>query len=448
MRHRAARADSMSHGHVSTRFNDRSPCTGTLGAEPVARPMERHLVPTVALALLCVLSGTATAAMPTVAEAAAKAKEKGPLTLLAAAEVKVAGSQKHAAGLPSLTNPYIELFVDRSKDTSAGVAVHGSLWLPIELAGQRDKRIGEVDTLIAWKQGARAAAEAVAVGEAVTAWGELVVALSRRAEAHAGEKIAREEAAYVKGRLEAKDATAVDAAVAEGEVARWVQAKVEADIAVATTKTRLAIAVGEATLDTAEDAPKIVLPELRWKDDGAFVKHVEEHSPVLLAAEREATYFLASRDRWDTEKYPPVNLILSAGRTDSGAFQYGVGLAWSLPVLRKNQAEVGRADAEAERAKAAKIIARTALVARAKGAFAAYTAARTALSTVDEIAMPAATAVVDASVAAWKAGKLEASRVFLARRDLATARARRLDVVAIGYKAFGDLAGLLGEVPS
>lgn len=387
------------------------------------------------------------APLPTATEVARKAREKGPLTLLAAAEVKLAGSQKAAAGLPPLTNPYLEVFVDRSKDTSGVAAVQANLWLPIELAGQRDKRLAEIDGLVAWKKTARAAAAAAAVGEAVTAWGELAIALAHRKEALAGEKIAREESAYVKGRLEAKDATAVDAAVAEGEVARWVQSKVEADITVSTAKARLSIAIGEPTLEAPDDAPVIELPPLPWKDDAALVAKLDASSPVLLAAEQEATFFLASKDRWEVEKYAPVNLILSAGRTDLGAFKYGVGLAWSFPVLRKNQAEIARADAEADRAKAAKLIATTALHARAKGAFAAYTAARTALDTVDTLALPAAQAVVDASVTAWKAGKLEATRVFLARRDLATARARRLDVAAIGYRAYGELAGLIGEVP-
>lgn len=400
-----------------------------------------------ALGLFLLPAAVRAATLMDAREAATKAREKGPLTLLAAADLKLAGSQRAAAGLPPLTNPYLEVFVDRSKDTSGLAAVQANLWLPIELAGQRDKRVNEIDSLVAWKKTARAAASAAAVGEALAAWSELAVAVTRRKEAVLGEKIAREEAAYVKGRLDAKDATAVDLAVAEGEVARWVQTKAEADVAIATARTRFSIAVGEPSLETPDDAPAITLGALPWKDDAALLAKLDATSPVLRAAEEEASFFLASKDRWEAEKYTPVNLILSAGRTDLGAFKYGVGFSWSFPILRKNQAEIARADAEADRAKAAKLVAATALHAKAKGAFAAYNAARTALDTVDTIALPAAQAVVDASVTAWKAGKLEASRVFLARRDLATARARRLDVAAIGYRAWSELGGLVGEVP-
>jgi len=40
-------------------------------------------------------------------------------------------------------------------------------------------------------------------------------------EAIAAEKIARDEAAYVAGRLAVNDATKVDAALADSEIARW-----------------------------------------------------------------------------------------------------------------------------------------------------------------------------------------------------------------------------------
>ena len=57
-------------------------------------PMQR-LPALVALLLLAPAARAAT--FPTVAEVAEKAREHGPLTLLAAAEIKVAGSQKVAA---------------------------------------------------------------------------------------------------------------------------------------------------------------------------------------------------------------------------------------------------------------------------------------------------------------------------------------------------------------
>lgn len=114
------------------------------------------------------------APLPTATEVARKAREKGPLTLpsAAAAEVKLAGSQKAAAGLPPLTNPYPR-GVRRSQQgderrrrrPGQPLAADGDRG-PARQAHRRGQRP------VAWKKTARAAAAAAAVGEAVTAWGE------------------------------------------------------------------------------------------------------------------------------------------------------------------------------------------------------------------------------------------------------------------------------------
>lgn len=385
-------------------------------------------------------------AFPTLAQAVDRARTKGPAARLAAAEVRVASSTKHAAGLPPLTNPYLEVFVDRAT-THGPATVQGNLWLPIELSGQRDARVGEVEALVKWKSMALTAAAADAVGEATAAWGEVIVAHARRRHAAAGEAIAKEEAAYMSARLEAKDATLADVALAKGEVARWLQAKAEADVAYAIAKARLSVAIGDPDLEDPTTAIHVELPALRWKDGDAMAKHLAEASPVLKAGALEAAAFLASKDRWEREKWAPVNLILSVGRSEMGDMRLGGGVAWTFPVLRKNQAETAKAQAEADRAENARVIMAATIAARAKGFYAAYDMARKALATIDDVAIPASESVVEASLAAWRAGKLDPSRVFLARRDLATARDRRLDLATAAFRAYAELSSLLGELP-
>ncbi len=399
-----------------------------------------------ALSVSVFAQNTSAAPLMTRRAAAERGRAYGPSTVMATADLKTATALQGAAGLPPLTNPYLELFVDRSKETQ-GAAVQANLWLPIELAGQRAKRLDEVDRLVAWRKAAKVAAASLAEGEAVGAWGELAVALARRKDAADGAATAQAESAYVKARFQLNDGTALDVALAEGEVARWVQAGAEANVAVATATARFGVAIGEPLTESLDDMVFESLPSLPWKDEKALVAHLESVSPLLAAAEEEVRFFTASRERWDVEKYAPVNLILSVGRTDLGNVSFGAGLAWSLPLLRKNQTDVARADAEADRARAAKVLALTTLRARARGAFAAYQAVRSALDTLETIAVPAAKTVVDLSVAAWKKGQLEATKVFQARRDLATARARRLDLSAMGWRALGDLAALGAGVP-
>jgi cobalt-zinc-cadmium efflux system outer membrane protein len=387
-------------------------------------------------------------AFPGLAAAIERARTRGPQSLLAAAELRVAGSSQRAAGLPPLTNPYLEIFVDRSRDTVGAAAIQANLWLPIELSGQRAARVREVETLVEWKKTARSAAQAGAVGEAVLAWGEVLVAWAQVQHAIEGEKIARDEAAYVNGRFESKDATIVDKALADGEVAQWVSRRAEASLTYALAHARLAIATGDPGLgDPPADELAVDLPALKSKSGDQLARDLVAHSPALRQYQQEAEAFLASREKWDSEKYLPVNFILSGGRSDTGAFRFGGGLAWTFPVLRKNQGEIARAEAEADRAKATYAIAAAAIAARAKGFHQAYEVARQALEAIDKVAIPAAKAVVEASVVAWRAGKLELSRVFLARRDLAVAHDRRLQITAAGFRAYGDLAGLVGDAP-
>lgn len=402
----------------------------------------------VALAVFVVsVPAIARAEFPSLKQAIEKARVRGPAALVASADVRVAGATRYGAGLPPLTNPYLEVFVDRTKETSGVAQVQANLWLPVELSGQRGKRLAEVDAMVAWKQTAKAAAQSNAVGEAVAAYGELLVAAARKQHATDGEKIAREEAAYVSGRFDAKDATIVDKAQADGEVGRWLTMRAEADLAFALAKARLSIAIGDPNLEDPRGDLSVELPALRFKDSDAFSKFLVENSPTLKQHSMEATYFAVSKDKWEADKYAPVNFILSAGRSDAGDLRLGGGMSWTFPVLRKNQSEIGRAEADAERAKGNYEIAKASVTARAKGFFVAYDVARKAISTIDSIAVPAAQAVVDASVAGWKAGKTEQTRVFLARRDLATARERRLEITAIGWRAYGDLAGLVGDTP-
>lgn len=409
--------------------------------------MIKHVLCAATAALLAFAPALARAEFPTLPQVIERARMRGPASLMAAADVKVAGATRFGAGLPPLTNPYLEVFVDRSKETTGVAAIQANLWLPIELSGQKGKRLAEVDAMVKWKQVARSAAQAGAVGEAVAAYGEMMVAAARKQHAVDGEKIARDEATYVIGRFDAKDATAVDKAQAEGEVARWLQLRSEAELSYALAKARLAIATGDPNLEDVTGPVAIELPALHFKDGDALAKALLDKSPVLEQHTLEAEFFARSKDKWEADKYAPVNFIVSAGRTDFGDVRLGGGISWTFPVLRKNQSEIARADADSDRAKGNLEIAKASITARAKGFFVAYEVARKALATFDEIAIPASQTVVSASVDAWKAGKAEQTRVFLARRDLATARDRRLDIVAVGWRAYGDLASLVGDVP-
>ncbi|MEO6419240.1 MAG: hypothetical protein ABIP39_07535, partial [Polyangiaceae bacterium] len=364
----------------------------------------------VVLALLLVANRAD--AFPSLAAVVDRARAHGPSVVLAGADITVAAATRHAAGLAPLTNPYAEIIAERGKYTE-DAAITGSLYLPFELSGQRSARIGEVNALMRWKTAARASAAAAAIGEAVSAYGENVVAAARLREAGEGERVAREEATYIGGRLAVGDATSVDQALADGETARWLQSKSEAEVALSLAHARLAIALGDARLDVPSEVDVVDLPRLRSSNAQAQAERLRVTSPALLAPTLEASYFAATRQRLEAEKYPPLNIILRGGRGDLGEARFGGGLAWTFPFLRSNQGEIARAGAEEVRALTSRSIVAGALDARLTGLSAAYEVVSRAVASTDAVAIPASETVVEACVRAWKAGKLDLQRVFL-----------------------------------
>lgn len=406
------------------------------------RPLALSLLAALAAPFAPSHASAAALGLPEVVE---RVKTKGPVALTSAADVQVATATRTAAPIPPFLNPTLEVLVDRGRATK-DVQIIAQLYVPIEVSGQRSARIGEADAYLRWRQSDQRRAIASAVGEAVGAYGELLVSVERLRDATEGEKVAREESAYYRGRLEAKDATVVDVSLAEGELARWLQARSEAELSVARARTRLAAALGGGQVE-APAAGAAEVPALRYAEETTLLAKAAQSSPFLEAPGLEAQYWAASRDRLEADKTPPVSVVLIGGRGDLGEARYGAGIAWAFPVTRTNKVEIARADAERDRALVTKSVSGQAVETAARGHFQSLALSRAALATHDKVAIPAALAVVDSSLAAFKAGKIELNRVFLARRDLATARARRLDALATAWSAYAGLAQLLGELP-
>jgi outer membrane protein, heavy metal efflux system len=401
----------------------------------------------VALLPTLLLTRTALADLPALTDVVIAARTRGPEATMTKASIGVAKSYKVGAGVSSLYNPTLEIFADRGKYTEGGAQVIANLYLPVEISGQRSKRLDEADAFLAWKGAEADRGAATAIGEAVDAYGEMLVQSARLREAVIGEKTADEEAKYVEARLAAGDATALDTAIARGEVARWLQTRSEVEVALALARGRLASAIGAPTVDLPGPKQTADLPALRFATAEDLVAELRKASPVLKAPAFEAQYFASSRKRWDVEKYSPFTFVLIGGRGDLGETRYGLGIAWTLPLVRTNEGEVARATAESERALTAGVIVETAMTARARGYFDAYTKARKALADIDAAAIPAAEAVVAAATGAFEAGKIDLARVFLARRDLATARERRLALAFDGWHAYANMSALLGGLP-
>ncbi|OJH41718.1 TolC family protein [Cystobacter ferrugineus] len=382
---------------------------------------------------------------PSLDEVVARARTHGPAVVLATADVDIAGASRQSAGLPPLTNPYLEVIAD-TVPGAEGVAVAGSLFLPVEVGGQRGRRIQEADTLVRWKEAQRDEAAARAMAEAVAAYGQVLVAEARLRTLEEAAALSEEDARYVEGRLQEGDATALDAAHARAEVARWAQRRAELEVALARARGRLSISVGQPELATRPASRGAELPPLS-EPEALAPPALEERTPTLRAADIEADFFDASRGRWEAERFVPLNLVLTGGRDELGRAHGGVGLAWTFPIFQRNQTEIARARAEKARAERNLELLRRAVTLRGRALLDALNATRRALQVTDDSALPAAQRAVDASTQAWKLGKLDFARVLMARRELVLMRDDRLALLSAAWGSYAELTQLLGALP-
>jgi outer membrane protein, heavy metal efflux system len=385
--------------------------------------------------------------LPSLNRVIAIARERAPAVVSARADLNVGRSSYVGARLSPLTNPYLEVFVDRGNmNATKDVAVQANLWLPVELSGQRGRRIEEADALVAWKTQSVEASRASAVGEAVRLYGDVLVNAERVRSFEGVLATARAEAELYEARLKAGDATQQDAKLAVVEVVRNSVALAESRADYARSAAELARVLGQEGFGPPDGA-SLEPPPIAEGDALSWIDRAIKRSPYLLAYEKEATYYARAKERQSREAHVPVNLIVSAGRGDLGETRLGGGVSWAFPSLRRNQGEQARAEAERSRALAERDVRRRSLVAMLRGLYDERLTVRAAVEEVARTGEPAAQEALDAAVATQRAGKGEFLRVLTARRDLALLRSRRLELARREWSVVGDIVTLTGELP-
>jgi cobalt-zinc-cadmium efflux system outer membrane protein len=404
----------------------------------------------VCIALSCaaaaLTSTRAQAAWPTLEEVVARSRAHSLTVIEAQGAVRTATAAGVGARMSRFNNPYLEIFVDRAPQTTqGGVTVQANLWLPIELHSQRPSRIAEATEYLKWRNVEYADAQARSMGEAIGVYGDIVVAAARLAQAQRAEAQARAEAEYFGRRVQASDATLYDKSLAENELARWVQTRVEAQLALATGRARLAQLTGIEVDAPAGEVAEV--PRLRQAFSPDQAAQLGEKSPAVQALGAEARYWDASRERAEAEKNNPISFIITAGRGDAAEARFGAGIAWTFPLIRRNEGEVARAHAEEQRSLQLRTGVRNVVEQRIRSSYDIYNAAKNGVDTLDSTGLPAARRVVEAATEANRAGKVELLQVFIAKRELAIANSRRLDLVAVAWRTYGELAALRGDLP-
>ncbi len=399
------------------------------------------------IAASTLVARSARAEFPTLERSIQIARQHAIVVADAQAELGVAHAQRTGAGVSALGNPYVDVQIDKGLGTTQEVQALGYAYFPVDIGGQRGARIEEANKFTKWRELGVVDARAIATGETVTAYGEVVIGMARVAQAEAGEATAREEAKYFAGRLESKDTTVYEKSLADAEVARWVQLRAEAQLRLTSGRARFAQLIGVIDIDTPPATTTVEPPGLRASWDDAYVAKVADRSPLVQRLNAEGRYWDASVERYKTERLPPVALELIGGRGTQGEARLGGGVVLTFPVTRRYQGEIARAEQGKTHVATRLSLYRTILQSRLRAARDAIVAVNKATKELDANGMVALERAVSSSVEGFKLGKIEITRVLLARRDLSIARARRLNLLEASWRAYADLTILSGEVP-
>jgi cobalt-zinc-cadmium efflux system outer membrane protein len=381
-------------------------------------------------------------AAPSLERVVALARELAPSVTVARAEVGVSRSAYVGARLGPVANPYLEVLADRgTAGATKDLTIQGQLFVPIEVGGQRGLRVAEADALVAWQEAGLDASRAAAAGEAVRAYGALVVAAARVHTFSGLAEVSRDEAGVYEARLAAGDATQHDAKLAKVELARNSVIVAESRADLARAQADLHRLIGARVAEPAGVAAEPPPPKIQEPVAAAA------SSPHVLEKAREATFHAQARARQGRDALSPINVIVTAGRGDLGEARFGGGLGWAFPVARRNQGEQARAEAERARASIERDVRARVIAATIEGLSAERREVRRALAELAESAEPAAIESVEAAAATQRAGKGELLKVLIARRDLALVKARRLDLLQREWSLLSDLVTLTGDLP-
>ncbi len=398
-------------------------------------------------------AGPAHAEFPTLERSIQLAKEHAVIVAEATGEVGVARAQMAGAKQSILGNPSLDVQIDQgiggqqSPGSTQQLQALGYMYFPLDIGGQRGARVEEADKLIKWRELGLQGAKIVATGEAVAVYGEVLLGHARVSFATQGEQDAKDEAKYFAGRLSAKDTTVYETSLAEAEVARWVQQKAEATLRLASARARYAQLTGIADFDAPPPNPSPAPPSLRGPWDDAYIARLVDKAPIIARLTAEKTYWESSVERYKTERFPPFTLELIGGRGSAGEARLGGGFIVAFPVTRRNQGEIARAESSRNTAVAQLALYRNVIQSRLRAARDAYVAVDKCVKELDAVGMPALEKAVSASNEAFKLGKIDQNRMLLARRDLALARARQLDLLEAAWRAYADLAIIGGDLP-
>jgi outer membrane protein TolC len=371
------------------------------------------------------------------------ARERAPEVMLGRSALNASRSSYVAADLAPLGNPSLEVKADHgTMGVTKDVTIDASVWLPVELAGEKPTRRREARDFVGVHQALLEQARAAATSHTLRAFGALAVATARARVLGEMLNVARAEADYYAQRLAAGDTTERDAALASLEASRNEALLSEAQVDILQHVGELAELTGRVVEKNValEETP----PPFAAKRSAA---ELAQAMPVARVLEAQARYYASSQERLKRESYNPLSFGLTGGRGDYGEARIGGGIGYTWGLFRANQPERARAAAEKQRSLEELRLRREIVARRIELLERELVELGRTVDIVTRSALPAATRAVQAAVETNRAGKGDWLTVLVSRRDLSALSLRRLELLDRAWLALADLVEMTGELP-
>src|SRR5262245_22893714 len=117
----------------------------------------------------------ARAEFPTLDRSMQLARARALVVAEAEGELGVANAQMAGARQSIFGNPFSDIQIDRGLESGQTVQALSYTYIPVDVGGQRGARIDEAQRLIDWRKLGLTDARAIATGDTVAAYGEMVI---------------------------------------------------------------------------------------------------------------------------------------------------------------------------------------------------------------------------------------------------------------------------------
>lgn len=384
-------------------------------------------------------------ALPSLETILEKAAARAPEVRLGEASLEIGRAEMVGARVAPLRNPHFEVLAERRPDgaTTNGIPWNATVWLPLELGGERRQRIGEASAFMEMQEISLEQARAQAIGMAYALYGVTIVAAERVRVLERLVQVSREAAEIFEARVEVGDAVLRDSTMARVDLARNQALLQEA-------KGRLSLAFAELEKLTGErfgSASSRDLSPAPIDFDVYYEAIRREPPPAVRVAQARAKYHERQRDRLKREMINPFQLMFMGGQGDLGETRLGAGLAYELPMVQRNQGPRARAEAERHRAGIESEVRGRYINARIDGIVHQFLEDGEAYKVLTDFALPAADQAIEAATETARGGKEDAFVILFSRRERVMLSLQRLEIAERQWTLIGELIQLTGELP-